>query len=159
MAVEIQPKDSRGYFMLPQRLEGVGYYVYGTPGAGAGQYGHPALLSVLLFVEREWQTTDHRKFGIGNISLANGLPYPRHGSHRNGLQVDVRALRRDGMQAGVTIFQHDLYDKQATSKLIGIFRSHPSVTSILFNDLDIPGVQAWEAHDDHFHVNIRAAKK
>lgn len=156
MPVGVQPKDSRGYFMLPQRPEGVGYYVYGTPREGAGQYGHPALLSVLFFVEREWQANDHRKFGIGNISLAGGVPYPRHGSHKNGLQVDVRAIRRDGAHAGVTIFQRDLYDKAATSRLIGIFRSHPSVMSILFNDTDIPGVKAWVGHDDHFHVNIRA---
>ena len=30
--LEVQPKDSRGYFMLPQAPEGAGYYVYGTPG-------------------------------------------------------------------------------------------------------------------------------
>jgi penicillin-insensitive murein endopeptidase len=27
-----QPKDGRGFFMLPQAPEGAGYYVYGTPG-------------------------------------------------------------------------------------------------------------------------------
>ncbi len=99
-----QPKDVRGFFMLPQRPEGVGYYVYGTLPEGAGQYSHPAMLSLLFSVEREWQAIDHRKVGIGNISLADGKAYSKHQSHRNGLQVDVRALRRDGAQAGVTIF-------------------------------------------------------
>jgi murein endopeptidase len=157
--LEVQPKDSRGYFMLPQRPEDAGYYVYGTPIQGAGQYGHPAMLSLLFFIEREWQAIERRKFGIGNISLADGTKYGKHASHKDGLQVDVRALRRDGAQAGVTIFQHDLYDKHATAKLIALFRSHPSVKSILFNDTSIPGVIPWEGHDDHFHVNIRAAAK
>ncbi|MGJ7914411.1 hypothetical protein ACI48D_02885 [Massilia sp. LXY-6] len=30
MAIPIQPKDRRGYFMLPQAPEDAGYYVYGT---------------------------------------------------------------------------------------------------------------------------------
>ena len=60
--IPIQSKDARGYFMLPQAPEDAGYYVYGTPVRGAGQYGQPALLSVLFWVEREWQAVDHRKF-------------------------------------------------------------------------------------------------
>lgn len=34
--LEIQPNDSRSYFMLPQAPEYAGYYVYGTPINGAG---------------------------------------------------------------------------------------------------------------------------
>jgi penicillin-insensitive murein endopeptidase len=154
--IPIQPKDSRGYYMLPQFPEDAGYYVYGTPGVGAGQFGHPALLSLLFFVEREWQAIDRRKFGIGNISLADGGTYKGHGSHKNGLQVDIRPLRLDGAQAGVTIFQPELYDKKATARLIAIFRAHPSVRQVLFND-DIPGVTSWVGHHDHFHVAVKAA--
>jgi murein endopeptidase len=157
--LEVQPKDARGYFMLPQRPEGVGYYVYGTPQNGEGQYGHPALLSVLFFVEREWLARDKRKFGIGNISLADGATYGKHHSHVDGLQVDVRALRLDGAQMGVSRCQHGLYDRDATARLIDIFRSHPSVVQVLFNDTSIPGVTPWVGHDDHFHVGVRAAKK
>lgn len=154
--LELQPKDSRGYFMLPQRPEGVGYHTYGTPLHGAGQYAHPALLTMLFWIEREWQAIDNRKFGIGNISQADGVKYPKHQSHKDGLQVDVRAVRIDGMQSPVTRLQHELYDKKATAKLISLFFSHPLVKKILFNDTDIPGVRPWEGHDDHFHVEIRA---
>ncbi|MBC7684316.1 MAG: penicillin-insensitive murein endopeptidase [Bdellovibrionales bacterium] len=155
---EVQPRDARGYFMLPQAPEGAGYYVYGTPDNGAGQYSHPALLSVLFFVEREWQAIDNRKFGIGNISQADGSKYEKHSTHMAGLQVDVRAARIDGKRLGVTRFQHE-YDRAATAKLIGLFYYHPSVRKILFNDTDIPGVQPWAGHDDHFHVDIRAVVK
>lgn len=154
MATEIEPRDSRGYFMLPQAPEDAGYYTYGTPANGAGQFSHPVLLSVLFFVEREWQADDCRKFGVGNISLANGPKYGKHGSHKNGLQVDIRTLRKDGRQLGVTRFDHQ-YDHEGTAKMIAIFRRHPSVESILFNDSGIFGVKSWVNHDNHFHVSIR----
>jgi murein endopeptidase len=116
--LEVQPKDARGFFMLPQRPE-----------------------------------------GVGNISLADGGAYSKHKSHVDGLQVDIRAIRLDGKEDRVTRFQRDLYDKNATAKLIAVFLSHPLVKTVLFNDTDIPGVRPWEGHDDHFHVDIRVPAK
>lgn len=151
--IGLQAKDGRGFFMVPQMPEGVGYYVYGTPANGGNQYAHPAMLSLLFWVEHQWQPTDPRKFGIGNISLANGVRNPPHDSHVNGLQMDVRALRVDGLQTGVW-WQHHEYDRAATARLIGLFRTHPFVKIILFNDPEIHGVQPWKHHDDHFHVAL-----
>lgn len=157
--LEIQPNDSRSYFMLPQAPEDAGYYVYGTPIDGAGQFAHPALMSVLFFIERAWAAIDNRKFGVGNISLAGGGRFKQHGTHQDGLQVDVRAVRIDGRRLPVKYQQRE-YDKEATAKLIGLFFTHPSVKAILFNDTDnIPGVRPWVGHDDHFHVDIRAGVK
>lgn len=153
--LELQPRDNRGYFMLPQSPQDCSYYVYGTPLHGAGQYGHPALLSVVFFVDREWQAINKRKFGIGNISRASGGTYTEHASHKDGLQVDIRPLRIDGLQQPVTRFD-TAYDQQATKALIHIFRCHPAVRKILFNDKSIPGIIPWIKHDDHFHVDIRA---
>lgn len=156
MASGFQPKDSRGFFMLPQAPEQCGYYVYGTPGQGDGQYAHPALLSALSWVEREWHAIDARKFGVGNISLAGGQRYPFHGSHTSGLQVDVRMLRKDGRCLPVTRFEQQ-YDREATARLIALFQRHPAVSTVLFNDVRVPGVRFWLGHDDHFHVNVRGA--
>lgn len=157
--LEVQPKDSRGYFMLPQAPEEAGYYVYGTPGRGAFHYAHPSMMSMLLFVEREWASIDHRKFGIGNISLADGPDNEDHSSHVNGQQVDVRAIRKDGEHFPVT-WQQAAYDRDATAKLIHIFFSHPLTKTILFNDVTIhPGLKAWKGHDNHFHVDIRVEAK
>jgi murein endopeptidase len=150
----LQAQDERGFFMLPQAPEDAGYYVYGTPGKGAAQYSHPALLSVVFWVEREWQATDQRKFGVGNISKANGPPFKPHHSHQNGLQVDVRAVRRDGERIGVR-WQDAGYDRDATARLIESFRSHPSVMKVYFNDLEIHGVFPLHGHDNHFHVEVR----
>jgi penicillin-insensitive murein endopeptidase len=154
-----QPKDGRGYFMLPQAPEGAGYYVYGNvddvPGTGhLGQFAHPAMLSLIFWVERRWATTDARRFGVGNISLANGGKFRPHASHKDGLQVDVRALRLDGKRAGVEWRQAD-YDRDATARLIAIFNSHPSVRKVYFNDSKVPGVFPMHRHDNHFHVEVR----
>ncbi|MET0266134.1 MAG: penicillin-insensitive murein endopeptidase [Duganella sp.] len=155
--LNLQPQDSRRYFMLPQAPADAGYYVYGTPGAGAFHYAHPSMISVIMFVEREWAAIDHRQFGVGNISLADGPENKDHASHKNGLQVDIRPLRKDGAHAPVTWHQKDEYDQKATAKLIGIFFSHALVRKILFNDTSThPSVQAWTNHDDHFHVAIKA---
>jgi penicillin-insensitive murein endopeptidase len=157
--LEVQPKDSRGYFMLPQAPEEAGYYVYGTPGDGAFQYAHPSMMTVILFVEREWAAIDDRKFGIGNISLAGGSLNKDHATHINGLEVDVRPVRKDGLHIPVTWHQTEEYDREATGKLIGLFFSYPFVKKVLFNDIGVyPGVTAWDRHDNHFHVEIRAPR-
>lgn len=152
--VEIQPTDTRGYFMLPQAPEDAGYYVYGTPEHGAGQYAHPVMLTLLFLIEREWQAIDRRKFGIGNISLAGGGKFKPHDSHKDGLQVDVRPLRKDGGQFAVNYFQAG-YDQKATGRLIGLFQAHPAVIKVYFNDSAIPGVAPLAGHDNHFHVALR----
>jgi hypothetical protein len=77
--------------MLPQAPEQAGYYVYGNvggvPGTGhLAQYAHSNMLSVIFWVEREWQAIDDRKFGIGNISVAGGLKYD-HATHMKGIEM------------------------------------------------------------------------
>jgi len=152
--LELQPKDARGYFMLPQRPEGAAYYPYGTPPEGAGQYAHPKLLSLIFMVEHRWQTRDRRKIGIGNISLANGVKFPGHKGHRSGREVDLRLFRKDGLQAPVTRFDAQ-YDRNATAKLVGLFFESNIIQVIYFNDLAIAGVKPLPHHDDHIHVTIK----
>lgn len=157
MVLEVQPKDVRGYFMLPQAPEGAGYYVYGTPGEGAGQFAHSLMMSLLLFVEREWAAMDSRKFGIGNISLAGGEAYAKHRSHKKGLEVDVRPVRKDGKRTAVYWHWADQYDREATENLIALFRAFPGVGKVYFNDPDLRHlVLPLINHDNHFHVELKA---
>lgn len=151
---DIATTDSRGFHMVPQRPEQVGYYTYGTPGHGAAQFAHPKLMSVICRTEWLWQAADERMIGIGNISTAGGARMPDHRSHRSGLDVDVRPLRRDGMNLRVTRFDK-LYDRDATARLIGLFFDSGEVEVIYFNDLQIPVVKFLIGHDDHFHVTVR----
>jgi len=157
MVLEIQPKDKRNYFMLPQAPEGASYYVYGTPQNGGGQYAHPTMMTMLLFVERQWAAMDSRKFGIGNISLAGGDHYAPHRSHKKGLEVDVRPLRKDGKRTAVYWQWTDQYDQAATAALIALFRAYPGVGKVYFNDPELRHLALpLLNHDNHFHVELKA---
>jgi murein endopeptidase len=164
--LEVQPKDSRGYFMLPQAPEDAGYYVYGNVGrkphtGHLAQFAHPSLLSLIFYIEREWEAIDDRKFGIGNISIAGGLPYDKHKSHQKGIEMDIRPVRKDklvGQSARVSRFDA-VYDREATIKLIRLFVQHPLVKIVYFNDDKVQQaigghVRSLKGHDDHFHVEI-----
>ena len=88
-----------GRYLLPQALEQASYYVYGNvanaPGTGhLAQYAHSDMLSVIFWVQREWQAIDDRRFSRGNISLANGVKY-EHATHRKNIEMDIRPVRKD----------------------------------------------------------------
>ncbi|MES2740999.1 MAG: hypothetical protein V4754_08595 [Pseudomonadota bacterium] len=165
--VPIQPKDSRGYFMLPQAPDEAGYYVYGSlhyvPGTGAqAQYAHANLLSVIFQIEREWQTMCNRKFGIGNISIDGGFAYDNHKSHRKGIEMDCRPVRKDfktGQGAHCT-YRDQEYDLEATTNLIRLFVEHPWIKIAYFNDdrvqkaLGGARVRSLIGHNNHFHVEL-----
>jgi murein endopeptidase len=147
-----------GFFMLPQAPMDSGYYVYGDlhkkPAKGAYQYAHPAMMTAILRVALEWQARDPRRIGIGDISLANGPKTPDHRSHRDGLQVDVRALRKDGREAPVRWYEPE-YGLEATIKLLELFRAYAPVTKVLFNDRRVPFTKIWPDHDNHMHIKLR----
>jgi murein endopeptidase len=112
------------------------------------------MMTAILRVGLEWQAIDRRRFGVGNISLPGGRQLSDHKSHIDGLQVDIRPLRKDGLENGVTWTDSE-YDQEGTTKLIELFRTFAPVTKIFFNDTRIPFVRPWKDHDDHFHVALR----
>ena len=151
-------QDTRGFFMLPQAPMESGYYTYGKmerrPDRGGYQYPHPIMMTAILRVALQWQAIDKRRFGVGNISRADGFDDDDHDSHLDGLQVDVRPVRKDGLELPVSWTEHQ-YDKEATAKLIGMFRTFAPVKFVLFNDTSIPFVKIAAGHSDHFHVALR----
>lgn len=150
---DIPIQDTRGFFVLPQAPEEAGYYVYGTPSRGRSQYAHPKLLTLIFQVEHRWGALDDRRFGVGNISLADGAIHTDHATHRSGLEVDIRPLRKDGKRLPCNRFDEQ-YDREATAKLITLFQQSSFVRRVLFNDVLIPGVKHAKHHDDHFHVDV-----
>lgn len=153
-APEILPMDSRRYFMLPQAPEDGGYYVYGRPSNGVYQYAHARTMTALLQIAWDWQQIDNRRFGVGDISLADGVGSRLHTTHKSGLEVDIRPLRTDGAEVPVR-WQQQGYDHAATAMLIEMFYDCAPVEYILFNDPNIPRVKQFKGHDDHFHVQLR----
>lgn len=80
------------------------------PGTGhLAQYAHPLLLSLTFEIEREWQSMDDRKFGIGKISLAEGHKY-EHATHQQGIEIDIRAVCKDMMTGPAA--RHSRFDKE-----------------------------------------------
>ena len=146
-----QTPDARTFFVLPQAPEDAGYYTYGTPSGGNAQFVHPKMLSFLFLLEHRWSAIDARKIGIGNISLANGVPFPPHRSHKSGLEVDIRPLRKDGLQLPVR-YQDNHYDREGTKKLVELMLGTGLVKRVMFNDSQIRGVHRLAGHDDHLHV-------
>lgn len=111
------------------------------------------MMQAILRVALEWQAIDRRRIGIGNISRADAFNDKDHGSHLDGLQVDVRPVRKDGLEEPVE-WRQAQYDQAATAKLIELFRTFAPVKFVLFNDARIPFVKPADHHDDHFHVAL-----
>lgn len=147
-------KDSRGLYMLPQAPEEASYYTYGTPIHGRGQYAHPCMLSFLFDLEFRWGLIDGRKLGFGNISLANRTNFPDHGTHKHGLDVDIRPLRKDGRHIPVR-YRNSAYDQIATRRLVDLIWQNGRVRLVLFNDPSIPRVRRALGHDNHLHISIK----
>ena len=137
------PQDKRGYFMLPQMPEESGYYTYGTPRSGRSQYAHVQMLNFIFKLEYTWSITEERKIGVGNISLAEGKKFPPHVSHRSGLEVDIRPMRKDGLRQPVSWSSKD-YDHAATKKLVDLIWQTGMVKKVGFNDPKIANaVYEW----------------
>ena len=147
--------DGRGFFVLPQAPEQAGYYTYGTPVGGLGQYAHPQMLTFIFQLEFAWSSVDVRKFGVGNISLADGASFPPHRSHRSGLEADMRPIRKDGKHLPVR-YTDPAYDRVATERLVDLIYSTGMARRVFFNDGSIARVSPLRGHDDHLHVEVIA---
>lgn len=93
---------------------------------------------------------------INDLSLTTGGPYPPHGTHQTGLDVDVRLPKTNGESGGITFSSSD-YDRDATREMLKAFKSCLLVKSILFNDSVLIGESLcnyYSGHDNHFHVKI-----
>jgi len=144
---------------LPQNVPNSGYYNYGTPGNGRAQYGSPEAVDLARQVAGQWHETGAAPFGIGNMSYEDGRKFigpdgnPEHAGHMTGGQIDIRPVRRDGRQEGLT-FENPAYDREATQRLVDMWRATGAVKDIYFNDPQIRGVSKQKKHDDHIHVEI-----
>lgn len=120
-----------------------------------GIFAHPAMLSFIFHLAFQWSGRDSRCFGIGNISLKDGAPFPPHRTHQSGLEVDIRPLRRDGKETPVNIYWKE-YDRKATLALVEAVWSTGLVFKVGFNDRSIPRTVFIPGHDDHLHIVLRS---
>ena len=149
--------DGHLFYNLPQNQREIGedgYYNYGTPPNGAGQYGRGASLSTVFKAGNLWLLSgESSRFGVGNMSLKNGQRFEPHSSHRKGLDIDVRPMSVGGVEQAVT-WRSPGYDRAATQRLVNTFYATGSVRQIFFNDPEIDGVKPLAGHDNHLHIQV-----
>lgn len=128
------------------------YYRYSSSDR---QYGTEKALSSLYTLAKRMKDSCGVTIGIGDISFADGKLMPPHGSHRKGVDVDIRPLRKDKKSLPVSITQKKDYDAALTKKLVEFARRDPNLASILFNDTSITGVKSHTGHDNHLHLRFK----
>jgi len=143
--------------------EGVGYR---TSKSKSHQFGLPETIKALEAIGRAWHWLhwDEAWLMIGDISLKSGGKFDPQVSHRVGLDVDIRAVRRFNPQHPgkwhdpVTIRDTENYSQPLTQDLVDIIWNNGvlKVKMILFDDESIVGVKKDGDHDDHLHVRFCA---
>jgi murein endopeptidase len=106
--------------------EGEGYYHYiGRDPVDRDDWGTLALINMIEGGGRWWQDLGHYspRIGIGDMSLKEGGPFTNyydpteldHESHQNGLDVDVRYVRKDNLESPLNIKDNaENYDTSRT---------------------------------------------
>ena len=116
-------------------------------------------------VGESWAASKEYTFAVGRISqLGGGSVTPggqpvQGSSHRNGLDVDVRYIRKDHTGAQLDLSGSlDLYDQEATQELVDLFVAEGAIMIITTPDAELDTGSATRlflpGHTDHFHVRF-----
>jgi hypothetical protein len=145
---------------------GVGFYTYDpatqqSPGGAERQWGTHTLVREILALGEWWARSfpNHARLGIGDLSRPEGGPFTGpgvgHASHQNGLDVDIRLPRRDGVEGPATPAN---YDRALTQALVDRLVAQGAVLVLIGHNLELKGpaqvVVRWPNHDDHLHVRF-----
>jgi hypothetical protein len=145
---------------------GDGFYTYNpatqkSPGGADRQWGTAGLVREILELGRWWarRHPNEPRLGIGDLSKPEGGrfsgPGVGHASHQNGLDVDIRLPRRDGVEGPVTAAN---YDPRLTQQLVDRLVAQGAELILIGPSLDLRGpagvVVRWPNHDDHLHVRF-----
>ena len=137
---------------------GVGFVTSNRGEHGEFQFGQQSSIDAALRVAAAWDGLHaDRPFSIGQISKQGGGKFPPHGSHRLGVDIDVRPMRTDGKNKEVTIADAE-YDRALTTELIRLWWEKAPVQLVFFNDSTVIAAGLSRFHDNHhhhFHVRLR----
>jgi peptidoglycan hydrolase-like protein with peptidoglycan-binding domain len=127
-------------------------------GNGPANWGTGAAIGGIEAAGLVMQAEGHGRIAIGDIGLEHGGDIAGHVFHEQGLEIDVRPMRRTENQCRWPVnWRSSAYDRTATRDLIKAVRamSPGHVKLIWFNDpvLIREGLVRWHAgHDDHLHI-------
>jgi hypothetical protein len=137
--------------LVPYR-EGHGLYVKSS--GSQSLFGTPKTIGSLQSLARKVAEKLGANLGIVDLSYEAGGKHPDHKSHRRGVDVDIRPLRKDKKNEGVAI-SDAAYSHELTKAMVGYLREDPNVQLILFNDTQIQGVTKADGHHNHLHVRFK----
>lgn len=141
----------------PLPRSGPGYQSYEPT---SRQYGTADTIRTLQAIGAAWQRSHlgGPRIGFGDLSFRGGAVMPPHASHRTGLDVDVRPMRKDGKETAVT-YKDLQYSRALTQELVDVIRANGvlPVAFIFFNDAGVTGVKPWKGHDNHLHIRFLAS--
>ncbi len=127
-------------------------------GNGPANWGTSAAINQLEAAARIVAAAGYGRVAVGDIGLQHGGAIAGHQTHRHGLDVDLRLMRKanDQCRWGGN-FRASTYDRAATRALVKAIRATAPghVKVIYFNDpvLIKEGLtRRFAGHDDHLHV-------
>jgi Penicillin-insensitive murein endopeptidase len=143
-------------------VEWPGLYTYDPqtqrpPGSPLRTWGTATLVRDVLDLGEWWARThpNQPRLGIGDASLETGGPAIGHASHENGLDVDIRLPRADGVEGPA---DPSTYDRELTQQLVDHLVARGATYVFKGPSLDVTGppgiVVTWPNHDDHLHWRI-----
>lgn len=133
---------------------GPGFYSYTR---ASRRFGMAEVVEALMRVGAGWAAAYPRgpRIGMGDLSFRCGGAMPPHGSHRRGLDIDIRPVRSDGREGRVA-YNDPGYSRALTQDLVNRLRANGRlrVQYIFFNDPGVTGVRTWPGHHNHLHVRF-----
>jgi len=142
-----------GFIEMPEAKNGE--WILKSPYGSGKAWGRPEMIRCLRLVCAEWRRRypNAPTIRIGDISKADGAPFPPHRTHTTGLEVDIKTRPEN-------LADVDYRDQQLTFDLAELFYTFGAI-NILYgraHNLDgLPIVKLYEGHDTHFHVDVNPA--
>ena len=127
-------------------------------GNGTANWGTAAAIGQLEAAASSLRRAGISRPAVGDLGFEHGGDIAGHQSHEQGLDVDLRPMRRDDRQCSWgTNWRSSTYDRSATRALVRAIRATAPghVKVIYFNDPTLvrEGLTRWySGHDDHLHV-------
>jgi murein endopeptidase len=147
-------------------VSGPGFYTYDPatqrpPGGADREWGTSTLVRQVIALGRWWAATHPKqpRLGIGDLSRPHGGsftgPVVGHASHQNGLDADIRLVRRDGAEAAA---DPSTYDPVLNQQIVDHLVASGAQLVLVGPHTGLHGpsgvVMPWPAHDDHIHLRI-----
>lgn len=158
------PESGEGYYYFPSSD------VMNTDNWACGDY----VIKHIIDIGREWEGLRENRalIGVGDLSWhenstiegAQGGKFPGHISHQNGLDVDLRYLRKDGDPLPLDLAGDGLsnYDREATQEVVDLFLEHGAELILAHRTSGLNGppqrLLLKADHRDHFHVRFPLPK-